>query len=146
MKVLVAIDLSEASQRILEAVKRLFAVQPVELWLVHVGDPEPAFMGYDAGPETQRDAIAADFHKAHQALQSMAEGLRADGIDCSALLVQGEYAETILVEADRLDCELVVVGSHGKGMARQLLLGSTSERVLRQSKRPVLVIPTNRHH
>lgn len=143
MNVLVAVDLSEASRRVLQSAQRLCTDPVTSFWIVHVSDPEPDFMGYDAGPQSQRDAVAAQTRQAHRDLQALAEAWRADGRDCNALLVQGVYAEKILSEADRLQCDLIVVGSHGKGMARQLLLGSTSERVLRDSPVPVLVVPTH---
>jgi nucleotide-binding universal stress UspA family protein len=54
-----------------------------------------------------------------------------------------------LVEIDR-ECEeqnasLLVVGARGSGFLRQLVLGSTSERLLRRTKRPVLVVRHRPH-
>lgn len=53
-------------------------------------------------------------------------------------VTHGEPAERILEAADRLEADLIVVGSHGKGRLRHVLLGSVAEKVLHRSTRPVL--------
>ncbi len=47
----------------------------------------------------------------------------------------------ILETADRLDVDLIVMGTHGKGFIEHAFLGSVAEKVLKKSKRPVFVIP-----
>ena len=47
----------------------------------------------------------------------------------------------ILETADRLDVDLIVMGTHGKGAIEQAFLGSVAEKVLKKSTRPVFVIP-----
>lgn len=49
-------------------------------------------------------------------------------------------AELIVSEAARLGVDLVVVGARGVGAAERLLLGSVSDRVVREAHCPVLVI------
>ena len=56
----------------------------------------------------------------------------------------GSSASTILSEASRLGAGVIVIGSHGKGPVHRLLVGSTSEGVLRGSTVPVFVVPTRR--
>jgi len=47
----------------------------------------------------------------------------------------------IIETADRLNVDLIVMATHGKGAVEHTLLGSVTEKVLRMSKRPVYVIP-----
>lgn len=54
-------------------------------------------------------------------------------------VVHGSPAIEILEAADRVDADLIVMGSHGKGRLRHVFLGSVAERVLAKSKRPVFV-------
>ena len=144
MNALVAIDLSPVSWTIIEQAKALLNQSGTShFWLLHIANPEPDFVGYEPGPQAVRDAQAVDFHQQHQDLQAYAERLRAGGTACTALQVQGAYAEKILEEAEKLEADIIVVGSHGKGMAKQLIYGSTSNQLVRQSEIPVLVIPTH---
>jgi nucleotide-binding universal stress UspA family protein len=72
----------------------------------------------------------------------MAVSQRERGIDVTPLLIQGPTIGTILREAGKLDVDLIVLGSHGRGAALRALLGSTSEGVLHKAEVPVLIVPT----
>ncbi len=54
---------------------------------------------------------------------------------------EGEPVAEILETAERFDCDLLVMGDHSKGRLAYTFLGSTAEKVLRRSRRPVLVVP-----
>lgn len=58
--------------------------------------------------------------------------------DIEQVVVQGRPAEAILGHAG--DAQLIVVGSHGKGLVRRVLLGSVSREVLQEADQPVAVI------
>ncbi len=53
----------------------------------------------------------------------------------------GRPAVSILETADRLDPDLIICGTHSKGLFQHAFLGSVAEKVLRKSTRPVLVVP-----
>ena len=142
MSLLVAVDLSESSRTVIDHARSLAAAYPGKIWLVHVAPPEPDFVGYRVGPQSVRDGLAQHVHKDHRQLQHWAEDLRSSGLDCTALLVQGPLASTILSEANRLDVQVIVVGSHGQGAVHRLFVGSTSEAILRAATVPVFVVPT----
>lgn len=55
----------------------------------------------------------------------------------------GNPAAEILKAADRLNADLIVLGSHGKGALKYTFLGSVAEKVLKKSHRPVVVVPLN---
>jgi nucleotide-binding universal stress UspA family protein len=55
-------------------------------------------------------------------------------------VVVGNVVPTLLAQADELDAGLIVVGARGGGFLRQLVLGTTTERILRKTARPVLVV------
>lgn len=141
MRVLVAIDFSPVSQRQLALVARLAKEAEQDVYLLHVADPDPDFVGYEAGPEVVRQQVAAEHHQEHRGLQEMAESLREEGVEATALLVQGSTVETILEKAGDLAADLVVVGSHGHGATYDLLVGSVSKGVIRGARVPVLVVP-----
>ena len=142
MNILVALDFSAFTEPILEATERIgSAVPESRIWLLHVAEPDPSFVGYDAGPSVVRDQVAAEYRQERQRLQEYADRLRRSGRDVAALVVQGAIAETILAEADALDVQLIVMGSHGYGTIAELIVGGVSKTVLRKAGCPVLVIP-----
>ena len=144
MKLLVAVDLSESTQTIVEKVEEINKEYPAKVWILHNAEPEPDFVEFKVDPLAARDSLAKRFHVEHRQLQEIADRLRKAGLDATALLVHGATVETILKEASDLDVDMIVVGTHGRGAMYQLLLGSVSEGVLHKSQYPVLVIPTHK--
>ena len=64
----------------------------------------------------------------------------ADRVE-SIEICEGFPAEMILRKADELDCDVIVMGTHGKGFILNTFLGSTSKRVLRRTRKPVFIVP-----
>jgi nucleotide-binding universal stress UspA family protein len=141
MTILVAVDFSDVSGKMLDAVLRILRADQLQVFVVHVAEPDPEFVGWEAGPGVVRDQVAAEFHRERQDVESMAERLRREGVDATGLVVQGPTVATILDEIQRRGAELLVVGSHGHGAAYDLAVGSISSGVIRKSPVPVLVIP-----
>jgi nucleotide-binding universal stress UspA family protein len=54
---------------------------------------------------------------------------------------EGYPAETILTSADDLNCDMIIMGTHGKGILGNTFLGSTAKRVLRRTRKPIMIIP-----
>jgi nucleotide-binding universal stress UspA family protein len=56
----------------------------------------------------------------------------------------GSVVEEILNQADLLNSDLIVMGTHGHGAMYNLLVGSVTKGVLKHSARPVLLVPAPR--
>lgn len=67
------------------------------------------------------------------------------GVQAELHLVVGNVLTEIANHADALDADLLVMGARGAGFMRELLIGSTTERVLRKSTRPLLVVKQMAH-
>jgi nucleotide-binding universal stress UspA family protein len=59
----------------------------------------------------------------------------------SITVVFGDPANEILQKAEELDSDIVILGTHGKGMIGHTFLGSVSEKVLHRIAKPVFIIP-----
>jgi nucleotide-binding universal stress UspA family protein len=60
----------------------------------------------------------------------------------SKILVQpGHPVEEILKAADEEACEVIILGTHGKGFLKQTFLGSVARSVLDRARKPVFIIP-----
>ena len=56
-------------------------------------------------------------------------------------ICEGFPAEEILSKAEALNCDVIIMGTHSKGIIANTFLGSTAKRVLRRTRKPVLIIP-----
>lgn len=133
-KILVAIDESEAADRVLTAARELAALAHGEIWILHLREREPSkFM--TAANETTEDAQAT----VDSAVQKLtAAGITTDGTVRDAIF--GYAAREIVGEAKNRDAGVIVMGSRGRGDLAGLLIGSTAHKVLHLTDRPVLVV------
>jgi len=67
--------------------------------------------------------------------------VEADGIIDSIEIVEGYPADEILGKADDFNCDIIFMGTHGKGLLKNQYFGSTSKKVLRRSGKPVFIVP-----
>lgn len=140
-KILVPLDISHATEPVLATTRELATALGAEVCLIHIEPPEPAFVGYEPGPQNVRDNVAQEAKEHHKQLHEMRDALKGEGIEAKVLLIQGPTVEKIVSEAERLDSDLIVMGSHGHGSVFDLLVGSVSEGVMRKSPCPVVVVP-----
>jgi nucleotide-binding universal stress UspA family protein len=58
-------------------------------------------------------------------------------------IIDGSPAKEIITYADENECDIIVMGTHGRSGVDRLLLGSVAERVVRSAEPPVLTIRVN---
>ncbi len=154
MNILVALDLSPASQQILRVVETLTSGSSAKIWLFHVTEPSSGMVEYKGSLRNEesddrldtdyaRDQIAKKIHDEHTLLLKEAKKLNNGKVEVTARVVEGSPTEIILHEADKLAIDMIVVGSHGHGAIYKMLIGSVSESILHRSTCPVLVVPTH---
>jgi len=66
--------------------------------------------------------------------------LRQDGVAADSVVKEGNPAKAIVEAAAENDCDLIVLGSHGRTGLDRILIGSVSQQVVVQAKCPVLVV------
>jgi nucleotide-binding universal stress UspA family protein len=142
---LVAVDFSEHTEKVLTTACELAKALEAKLWIIHVSASDPEFVGYQPGPDTVRDQVAAHLREEHHEVHALGEKLRQEGFDAIALSIQGPTVEAIVSEIRKLAVDLAVIGSHGHGAVYRLLLGSVSEGVLRKVGCPLLIVPSGNH-
>ncbi len=159
-RVLVAIDGSEATHRVVEFVNDFFrpnggadSVEVIGVNVSLVGTVPPAgfvipdgamfgmaYPWYYDRPSAEWGEVAA--REQEEARQRAAAVVEESGLeDAQALGGVGEPADTLVRVADEQDVDLIVVGDNHRGALQRLLNPSTSREVVKRSDRPVLVVP-----
>ena len=136
--VLAAVDFSDDSRRAARRAALVASEQGARLELLHVVS--------SASAATLRDMLrrhAGAQARVTEGIRAMLDELAADavgslGTRATARVEQGEVLPAILAAAKR--AALLVVGAHGWNPLRDLILGSTAERLLGRCRLPVLVV------
>ncbi len=135
--VLVAVDLSNDSQKVIDTAVRMASGGASKLHLVHVVEPVAAAYSMDIYAvnvsELQQEAI----NYAEQRLEKIGADLGIDGDHLHTIM--GAPAPEIRNLANELDCDAIVIGSHGHS-GWKILLGSTAIKVLHGSTCDVLTV------
>lgn len=139
--ILVAVDFNDAVGELLGYAEGLAEKFGAKVWVVHVAEPDPEFVGYSTGPQYIRDFKAEDLRDEHKNLQTICKTFLGDEIEKEALLIQGTTVETVLKEAEKLQTDLLIVGTHKHSFLHNLLQESVSLELLKKGNIPILAIP-----
>jgi universal stress protein A len=136
--ILCAVDFSPASRRALEEAADLSRRTGARLSLAHVepGAPARGEAPFAPPPRGVREELGAA--ATLEAWVRDAEALAGGPV--GKVLLAGKPADEILQAADDGAFDLVVVGTHGRTGLAHVVLGSIVERLVRQSRVPVLVV------
>jgi nucleotide-binding universal stress UspA family protein len=140
-RVLLPVDGSECAQR---AVKYVLSARAdyrnpddFEIHLVNVQSP----LSGDITQFFNRAQIAAYHHdESEKALQGARGLLDAAGAKYTSHTPVGRIAEVIAEMADKLHCDHIVMGTHGRGALAELLVGSITLKVVHLARVPVLLV------
>jgi len=137
-KILVPVDFSEHSARVVKAAAELSAESKVPMSVVHVHQPldfglPDGFMSY---MPMQLNELLAALQKQLDKTKDDARAAGAHSVD--SRLLQGAVASEIVALAKQEGYDLIVIGTHGRTGISHALLGSVAERVVRTAPCPVL--------
>jgi nucleotide-binding universal stress UspA family protein len=134
-KILVALENGRADASLLPHVAQLAALLKSELLLIHVADGWVA-RNYDQLKLAESDEMKAD--RAY--LQEHARALRERGLTVAVHLALGNPPTEILKAAEREQCDLIAMTTHGHRFFGDLLYGSTITAVRHKSQIPMLLV------
>lgn len=133
-RVLVAADLSAAARPTVELAERFARLVGAQLRVLSIFEPLPTLPDV---PPVDADSY---YGMSQEHLQREVWPLvRTPGVE--KIVRHGMVVETLLREATEWAADVLVVGSHGKGWAQRILLGSVTERLLNDLPTSLLVAP-----
>jgi universal stress protein A len=140
-RILVPTDFSEPAAAALKWATTLAREFDSQLYLLHVV-PEP--YAYPWGTELStlplNDILAQSEEAARQRLGELAADTALPAGRVVTTAVVGTPVDQVLALVKDEQIDLIVLGTHGRGLVGHLLLGSVAERVVRRSPVPVLTV------
>lgn len=145
-RILAATDLSAPARHAVDRAFRIAAETGAKLDIAHVVsqnalDTLRRLLGAQASPVEQHILDEAR----ERLLQLAADLGQTHGVSAGIHLAAGTVLRMILEQADAMDAGLLVLGARGEDYLSRLLLGTTAERLLRRTLRPVLMVKQTSH-
>ena len=159
-RLLVPIDFSDATTRVINLARQLARALDAEIHLLHVKElsaaATPGTLGYGlAGmpelapmsgvPVPGLDPMPQPIPESEDQKSKLAlwqTEIAQDGIKVTLHEPTGLIADEILDQADAIEADFIVMGTHGHGAMYHLLVGSATKGVLKHATRPVLLVPS----
>ena len=144
-RILCAVDFSEFSRRALDHALSVARGYGSTVTVLHVVAPAPAavagaYFGSEIAPPILLPTMDRD--TATGELERLVTAERVPGVQVDTVVAEAaETYRAILTEAVRLQSDLLVMGTHGRSGFERLFLGSTTEKVLRKARCPVMTVP-----
>ena len=140
-RILVPTDGSDITAKAIDASIELARSLNAELHTISVKEPFPYSAISEMQPTPPQEFFDAQERIAANRVQAVVDLCRTAGVPCQAHTVEALHPwEAIIDHAKRMQCDLLVMASHGRSGVSALLLGSETQKVLTHSKVPVLVV------
>jgi nucleotide-binding universal stress UspA family protein len=141
--ILVPVDFSDLTLKMVKAAIHLAKPFQSRIILMHALDDSSQVLPAAAGPNAlpippieENWAPAFD-----EGLSRLLEMVTSVGLEGSTIQLHGPPVDLILAQAEDSRVDLIVLGSHSRGLIYHLLVGSVVDDVLRKARCPVLIVP-----
>ena len=134
-RILVPVENSSYDERILDHVRQLARYCGASIVLIHVAD------GWAARNIQHLNLREAqEMHDDRVYIERLATRLTAEGLAAEALLATGDPSAEIAAAAEREDCDLIAMSTHGHRFIADLIYGSVANAVRHMTSVPVLLL------
>ena len=140
-RIIVPIDFSEHSEYALEAASNLARKYGSELIALHMLELSNAIL--TAGSDSLNEEAVFYLKLAEQKFEAFLDKSYLKDIEVTPIVKHFKVWNEVNDVANEVDANLIVMGSHGASGIKEVLVGSNTEKVVRHSDIPVLVIKHN---
>lgn len=137
-KILVAIDSSTMSKKVLETAMQFAKDQQAEITLMHVGKefilPQGVVVADITTIKREMRQMGIDL------LDSAKADLAKQGFEVETYYTEGSAPRLIVGYATKEQFDIIIIGSRGLGNIKEMMLGSVSHKVSKLSTCPVLIV------
>jgi nucleotide-binding universal stress UspA family protein len=144
-RILVPTDFSESARHALTYGVSFAREYTAELVLLHVVEMLPVGYATDLFPVPMGEVFEELSAHARKELALLHDEIAKRDVKVRVLLRQGRPAPEIIAAAREETIDMIVLGTHGRGVLDKALFGSTTERVVRGAPCPVLTCRLAEH-
>ena len=149
-EILVPLDGSEISASSLPTARQLAQSLGARVHLLQVSSQTEQFaimrgaefgtMGADYSQQVLDEVMTAQRDRIERYLDEVGVDLASDGLTVVKAVEDGQAADKIVDYAEAAGIDLIIMSTHGRGGVRRFLVGSVTDKVIRSTDLPVLVI------
>ena len=144
-KILLPLDGSAMSERAIEPAEEMAKGSGAEVLLLKVV-PSPLGKAPEAGQAEESRAFTESVNRSKAYLEKIASRFEGKSVKSRILIPSGEPYAEILAAAHKEDVDCIVMSTHGGTALARALLGSTAEKVVYTTKRPVFLVKPEKIH
>jgi nucleotide-binding universal stress UspA family protein len=144
--VLAPVDFSPVTDSVVNEAAILGRALNGRVVVLTVIQPPVILHEYAALVQNIGEITAAGEKAAAQKLSVIQDKLQSQGLATETVQLVGSPVHHITAEAERLQADHIVMGSHGHTALYDLLVGSTTHGVLMRAKCPVTILPSVGHN
>ena len=139
-RILVPTDGSDITAKAVDTGIALAKSLGAAIYTISVKEPFPYSAISEMQPTPPQEFFDAQERIANARVQNVVAMCSAAGVPCQAHTVEALHPwEAVIDHAKQMECDLLVMASHGRRGVAALLLGSETQKVLTHTKIPVLV-------
>jgi nucleotide-binding universal stress UspA family protein len=143
-KILVPIDFSETSDRVMYEAATLAKSLKADIYLIHIIETNGLYSSFDERIKTNNPA----YEDLDVAVKERMDEIRMEmkkefGINSEVFISQGEVHTEIIAYSKQENIDLIVMGAHGVSGYKEIFIGSNAQRVVTLSDTPVLTMRKN---
>ncbi|WP_339655396.1 universal stress protein, partial [uncultured Salegentibacter sp.] len=140
-KILVPTDFSDTAEHALKIAAQLAKKHNSEIYLLHMLELPMQLIDPVAGGNSQNLPESIFFMKlAHQRFAKLMQRPFLKDIKVHETVMFHQAFDGIMEVSEDYDCDIIIMGSHGASGFKEMFIGSNTEKVVRSSNIPVLVI------
>ena len=149
-EILVPLDGSDISASSLPTARQLAEDLGARIHLLQVSSQTEEFsvmrgaelgaMGSDYSQQVLDEVLSAQRDRIERYLNEVGDELASAGLNVVKAVEDGQAADKIVDYAEAADIDLIIMSTHGRGGVRRFLVGSVTDKVIRSTHLPVLVI------
>lgn len=148
--VLIPLDGSQLAEKALDVAKNVLKQQGKITLVTVIQQMTPPIFAYPSADALHE--IAADSSDAENAnsdirayIDRVAKNLQLNGYEVEVEVAGGDPADVILILAEKIHVDMIVMSTHGRSGIDRLLFGSVTNKVVNHSHCPVIVVPNREH-